>query len=687
MDRFQVGMYEDDGSGINEDGSEDEKEEGDEEDEEDEGDEDEEDEDEEDEDEEDEEDEEDDEGDNGEDSVEPALDESSADENTDVDLDEEESARDTEAPTSGLRDDTPHLPASKYVPPALRARTSEAALTEQKLRRHVNGLLNRLGDGNVDTIVTELGALYRSYARGDVTAMIARLVLETITARMNLTDSIVVLYSTLIVAMHRVVGTEFGAYFLQTTIERFAESYGPVVTGTDDEAKARECANLVLLICHLFNLRLLAAGLVYDLVKLLVGSDFHAIVPGLAAGHAVTEADIELLLRIVQTSGSQLRHDDAAALRAIVELTQRRVAASTTADSSRARFMLEAMDDARQRPKKAVQSDTLQRMSKYLSGLDKRHTLRAHGTLQVGLKDLQDAERRGRWWLVGAAWTGREESAKPAPQEAPVEMSDDEVDIGALARTQGMNTDARRSVFAVLMGSQDYAEAAQSLMELRLNDVQRREIVRVLLHCAGHERVYNPYYALVGERLGEQPSMRVTMQYALWDFFREIGEAHVGGDKVSRADDAGDTDEWLHGARRQRLENMARTYGWWFARNALNLSALKTVDFTALHTSGICFVQRLLYNALLGTQSGMPIVTARVRAALAREPTAASRATVDALAIRGVAGNAALAQGLYVFLASHMRSSDLHELADDAAVRSRVRWAVSVARDACHAHS
>ena len=586
------------------------------------------------------------------------------------------------------------LPQTKYVPPALRARTSEAAITEQKLRRHVNGLLNRLGDGNIDTIVTELCGLYRSFARGDVTMMVTRLILDTIAARTNLTDSIVVLYAALIVAMHRLVGVEFGASFLQTAVERFVASYAPLIAGTDDEAKARECSNIMLLLCHLFNLRLLAAGIMYDVVKLLVGSDFSAIVPGLTAGHAVTEADIELLLRIVKTSGSQLRHDDAAALRAIVELTQKRVAESTTADSSRARFMLEAMSDASQRPKKVVLSDTLQRMAKYLSGLDKRHMLRAHGVLQVGLKDLQDAERRGRWWLVGAAWTGRNPSDAHAQDSAPKEeafadVSDDEqVDLGALARTQGMNTDARRSVFSTLMGSQDYVEAAQSLMELRLNDVQRREVVRVLLHCLGHERAYNPYYTLVGEQLAEQPSMRVTMQYALWDFFREIGESRVGGGKVVRDDepDDNDTSEWLRGAGRQRLENMARAYGWWFARNALNLSALKTVDFTALHTAGVYFVQQLLVHALIGTQTKMPIITTRVRTALAAEQTSANREAVERLIERGTAGNAGLAQGLRVFITTNLRVADLRMLiGNDSAVLERLKWAVLAARDATQA--
>lgn len=68
----------------------------------------------------------------------------------------------------------------KYVPPALRARlaaeaaaaaggSSEADLRKKeemlKLEKTVNGLLNRLGESNIDAILGELEAVYRKYPR------------------------------------------------------------------------------------------------------------------------------------------------------------------------------------------------------------------------------------------------------------------------------------------------------------------------------------------------------------------------------------------------------------------------------------------------------------------------------------------------------------------------------------------
>lgn len=72
-----------------------------------------------------------------------------------------------------------------------------------------------------------------------------------------------------------------------------------------------------------------------------------------------------------------------------------------------------------------------------------------------------------------------------------------------------MNTDIRRSIFVVLMSSevrqcllgvnvlgltmfQDYVDACERLSQLRLTEIQQREIIRVILHCCGN--VCCPYH-------------------------------------------------------------------------------------------------------------------------------------------------------------------------------------------------
>lgn len=123
-------------------------------------------------------------------------------------------------------------------------------------------------------------------------------------------------------------------------------------------------------------------------------------------------------------------------------------------------------------------------------------------------------DKRGKWWLVGSAWAGDPLVDRQQQVDEPLELDlaqDDEASLSEdkakallkLAKRQGMNTDVRRSIFVVLMSSevgpirrfstllgdnvllrfQDYVDACDRLNHLKINDQQRPEIVRVLLHC------------------------------------------------------------------------------------------------------------------------------------------------------------------------------------------------------------
>lgn len=72
------------------------------------------------------------------------------------------------------------------------------------------------------------------------------------------------------------------------------------------------------------------------------------------------------------------------------------------------------------------------------------------------MTDLLNADKKGKWWLVGAGWSGNplvEHEQQPVRQ---VQEADDteEAALYDLARKQGMNTDVRRSVFVVLLTSE-----------------------------------------------------------------------------------------------------------------------------------------------------------------------------------------------------------------------------------------
>jgi hypothetical protein len=91
------------------------------------------------------------------------------------------------------------------------------------------------------------------------------------------------------------------------------------------------------------------------------------------------------------------------------------------------------------------------------------------------------------------------------------------------------------------------------------------------------EKAYNPFYTLVVSRLlNESPtqathSYQITLQYALWDFFRSLGEDEVGG--ASMAGSGGTTDR--PDVVQKKSNHLARAYAWWCAKSSLSLNILK----------------------------------------------------------------------------------------------------------------
>lgn len=110
-------------------------------------------------------------------------------------------------------------------------------------------------------------------------------------------------------ALYRTVGVEFGPYVKATAYSRslkpFAAAYCvqeavslylsfyqtaqfPDRSRDDEEIKGKECTNLMVLLCELYNLQVIACILMYDMIRALLGS-------------VVSEMDVEILLKILRS--------------------------------------------------------------------------------------------------------------------------------------------------------------------------------------------------------------------------------------------------------------------------------------------------------------------------------------------------------------------------------------------------
>lgn len=193
---------------------------------------------------------------------------------------------------------------------------------------------HRLSEANIESIVSEVEAIYRENSRNDVTTSLSSLIIGTISDRANLLDSFFILYAALAAALYKVIGIEFGAQLLQSLVTRYLE----LDSQTQDET-GKQPLNLLTLIAELYNFQVVACLLIYDLIR------------GFIEKMTATQDEypVEALLRVMKCtfmgylarecrltvrlagSGSQLRSDDPTSLKDIVQLVQTR----TSGDPSR----------------------------------------------------------------------------------------------------------------------------------------------------------------------------------------------------------------------------------------------------------------------------------------------------------------------------------------------------------------
>ena len=171
-------------------------------------------------------------------------------------------------------------------------------------------------------------------------------------------------------------------------------------------------------------------------------------------------------------------------------------------------------------------------------------------------------------------------------------------------------------------------DACERLSQLKLTEIQQREIIRVILHCCGNvrspshstsctqslltrlaqEKQYNPYYALVGQQLCRlSHSHKITLQFCLWDFLRDLGETTVGGAEIlkSLSEDARAGFD-VKSVSPARMRNVARAFGWWLAKDCCTLAILKPVDFAVLKPQARAFMRELFVHVLANTQLATP---------------------------------------------------------------------------------
>ncbi|KAK4146610.1 uncharacterized protein C8A04DRAFT_34805 [Dichotomopilus funicola] len=492
-------------------------------------------------------------------------------------------------------------PAAKYVPPSLRKESGSDNELAARIRRQTQGLVNRITESNLLTILDGIEKLYRENPRQHVTSALVDLLLIQICEPTTLPDTLLILSAGFATAAYTALGTDFGGQLITEVVGRFEKYYEEAkVAALERPDVSKQTSNLITFISQLYTFQLIGPNIIFDYIRMLLDS--------------LSELNAELLLRIVRMCGSTLRQDDPMALKDIVSLIPAAVAKAGEKNLTvRTKFMIDTITDLKNNKLKAgagasvVVSEHTTRMKKLLGQLKSRRVKNTE-PMRMGLKDIQDADKKGKWWLVGASWTGGPTAQKgpEAAMGAEDSDSDDEsillddveqgLDLGELAREQGMNTGVRRSIFVSIMSAMDYQDAYFRILKLRLNKERQREIPNVIIQCVGAEQHYNPYYTLVAKRLcSEQREVRWAFQSSLWKMFGRMGEPGFGGDE-------GDYEEEDEPMDVRRVVNTAKMFGALIAGNNLGVIVLKHLNLLYLQKKTQNFVEIMLVNVLLECQ-------------------------------------------------------------------------------------
>ena len=517
----------------------------------------------------------------------------------------------------------------KYVPPSLRQPTTDDTELSARIKRHAQGQLNRLSEGNMLSIVSEVEKLYHSNPRQFVTSSLVELLMTTICDRTSLMDSFIILHAGFIAALYRLVGSDFGAQMLEHIVGRM-----------DDHRRedpfleqGKQSNNLIALISHLYNLQVISCNLVFDYIRQFMVE--------------ISEPHTELLLKVIRSCGSQLRQDDPTALKDIVLTLQKKIAqmGGERNLSVRTGFMIETIGNLKDNKIKSngpgLMSEQVTSMRKTLGSLNNggARTLKASDPLSVGLGDVRDKEKKGHWWMPGATKRSTANTKASnhsntdnidnedgtATEDAELDADVEADPLGNLSAMHRLNTPTRRAILSILLSSTDHHDAHTRLQKLHLTKSQRLQIPHVILHCVGTEPVYNPYYEVIARNLcgngrgksddlpvravddddvmsdskaasgvsGAQKKMRNAFVFGAWDLYRRIGlknhELHSDEDSDSAGSDEEEENDQSNRSNKNRptrlaLANYAQFFGNLVAHSALLLSSvIKHLDLLMLY--------------------------------------------------------------------------------------------------------
>jgi nucleolar MIF4G domain-containing protein 1 len=383
------------------------------------------------------------------------------------------------------------------------------------------------------------------------------MILEALSIQTQLKEGILATFAKVIVILCGEMGSDIGMGFLSTVIKRLFQLF----KDTEKEDNTKYALHLIQLISFLYVYRLIGPNLLYELVEYVISKQ------------DLNEFYVEVLLKLIRTAGSQLRHDDPNSLKDIIILIQEHksaIIANSQQSFSRFKFLLEVLDDLKHNKRRIIKDGDQSN-----SGISDLNIV----SLDVSLKDLCDENKT----VPHSVDSSLKNSVKTPKSEGSTNVHK--------AAMQAMNTDIRRAIFMVVMGSDDYLDACERLQKLSLTSKQLPEISRVLIYCCKNESSYNPYYTYLAKSLLRINLIRSkSLVYCLLDILKSLADKNHP--------------DHSNYASISSLYHLGKLFGALFSEGLISPCSLKTVQFSILDHAP----KLLLFMTLIISEGMLPSI-------------------------------------------------------------------------------
>ncbi|QDZ23102.1 MIF4G domain-containing protein [Chloropicon primus] len=403
-------------------------------------------------------------------------------------------------------------PVGRYIPPGLRKKTDSL---DNGIARKVRGLLNRITESSVQNIACEIATTVETHRvkKKVIQELICQELIRSAVEGPRASAQFAAVTSSCIFGLAAQLGSsELVAKFAAV----LAEKIEAALQGED----GRALHNLVLTLVHLGNIGALPYSTIFSFL-------FHL-------KETFGVAEVECIYTVLRFVGSPLRTSDPTRMKEFVISVHEkagRIRSSSNGGSlsQKQEILLKSVVDIKNNRQRGNFGRGCHPISPNLSSWFKSAKATELCLQNLSWHTLLSPDKRGLWWLEGSDLKSANEKAERELERAKrwgskaTEQSG--VDYMKIASEQRMNTEIRRSIFVVIMSSEDYVDAFERLVGLGLKGSQEREISRVLLHCCIQEAAYNPYYFYIAKSLIKQSKQqKLSFIFTISDKLKELSK-------------------------------------------------------------------------------------------------------------------------------------------------------------------